>query len=410
MGTGMTGHFSKYIGIGLAAVFAAGLTPAAWAQDCPPLKKITSIKLEPLGSFKRVLVPVTINNGTKKFLLDTAGISGFITKEASDDLKLPHAAGVGQIKVVKTIGLGGTTYELPATEANDTTLISPKYPVDADRDGNIDGTLTTAFLLNKGELDLDFPGGTLNLFSPDHCPGRVNYWGAPDIGFLPLSYDVIEMSAVAKGTFSPTEVGLTNDIAHLTVPVTLDGHALNAWIDTSAEKSSISVEVAARLFNLQQEDLGPQSEVKVTPETAMGIRFHSPYGPTGKEIVTAKVYRHKFSGLTLGHVDIKNLELLIVPDRWGRNGDRTREMLYTPKRYSRNVWDYDIAAQGDYRGAYTYDVSGRQFAVFSNAKKDVPDMVLGMDVLRHLHMYLALKEKRMYFSVGAAPAPKPPAN
>ena len=34
-------------------------------------------------------------------------------------------------------------------------------------------------------------------------------------------------------------------------------------------------------------------------------------------------------------------------------------------------------------------------------------MVLGMDVLRHLHMYFALKEKRMYFSVGGAPQLSP---
>jgi hypothetical protein len=28
-----------------------------------------------------------------------------------------------------------------------------------------------------------------------------------------------------------------------------------------------------------------------------------------------------------------------------------------------------------------------------------------MDVLRHLHIYLSLKENRMYFSVGATPPP-----
>jgi hypothetical protein len=59
----------------------------------------------------------------------------------------------------------------------------------------------------------------------------------------------------------------------------------------------------------------------------------------------------------------------------------------------------DIAGQGD----------NRADSLFSNAYKDVPDMVLGMDVLRHLHIYLALKEKRMYFSTGAPPAPVPAA-
>ena len=307
------------------------------------------------------------------------------------------------IKIVRTLGLGGTTYELPATEANDTTLISPEFPVSSDRDGDIDGTLINAFLLNKGELDIDFPGGTLNLFSADHCPGKVNYWGAPDIGYLPLSYDILEMGRQERNDYimiTRGNIQLKNDIAHLTVPVTLDGHPLNAWIDTAAEKSSISVEVAERIFNLPEKDLGPASEVKMTPEAALG--FHDSRDPVkGDRVAMAKVYRHKFSGLTVGHVDIKNLELLIAPDRWGRNNDVTRRILYSPTLYMKSNWNKDIAAAGNDRG---------EFSLYSNAKKDVPDMVLGMDVLRHLHIYLSLKEKRMYFSAGAAaPAPQPAA-
>ena len=172
----------------LLAFFAVGMTTVTRAQDCPPLTKIASVKLETLPNSKRVLVPVAINNVPRKFLLDTAGMSGFITKESADELNLPHSTGIRQIGLVKTFGIGGRTYELPANETNDTTLVSPEYPVSPDRDGDIDGTLTNGFLLNKGELDIDFPNGTLSLFSPDHCPGKINYWGAPDLGYLPLSH------------------------------------------------------------------------------------------------------------------------------------------------------------------------------------------------------------------------------
>jgi hypothetical protein len=55
-----------------------------------------------------------------------------------------------------------------------------------------------------------------------------------------------------------------------------------------------------------------------------------------------------------------------------------------------------MAGVGELRGDQTF---------LSNAQKDVPDMVLGMDVLRHLHIYLSLKENRMYFSAEAPPAP-----
>jgi hypothetical protein len=175
--------------------------------------------------------------------------------------------------------------------------------------------------------------------------------------------------------------------------------------------------VAERLFNLQEKDLGPTSDVKVTPEAAVGFFNPSPQMPPSrfpsgrvtvydhqlvndKSPATAKVYRHKFSSLTIGHVGIKNLEMLVVPDWWGRNNDLTRRLAYTPQNYIRSVWNYDMAGVGALRG---------DIVLLSNAKNDVPDMVLGMDVLRHLHIYLSLKEKRMYFSAGAAPAPKPAA-
>jgi hypothetical protein len=195
----------------------------------------------------------------------------------------------------------------------------------------------------------------------------------------------------------------------------LDGHLLNAWIDTSAEKSSISIKVAARIFHLAEKDLGPSSAMKVTPEAALG--FYNPhYLGDGKYAVIphtddisnlvfrAPVYRHKFSDLTLGHVDIKNLELLIISDTWGRNNDAPRYLFYTPRNFAKDIWQMvDIAALGNDRVFMNKD--SRFVVNFSNAEKDVPDMVLGMDVLRHLHIYLSLKENRMYFSVGAAPAP-----
>ena len=279
----MAGYFSKHIGA--VAFFAVGLTSPAWAADCPPLVKIASVKLQPLAKSRRLLVPITINNVPKNFLLDTAGTHGFITKESADALQLPNIALGGAVKVVRTFGLGGRTYELPATENTDTTLIASLNATSDDRDGDIDGTLTNAYLLTKGELDLDFPGGTLSLFSPDHCPGNVNYWGAPDIDYLPLSDDVIAPAVPDRVTFERMKYAdfkLKNDISHLTIPVTLDGHALNAWIDTSADKSSVSVEVAERLFNLQEKDLGPTSDVKVTPEAVVGFFNPSPQMPPGR--------------------------------------------------------------------------------------------------------------------------------
>lgn len=385
---GVMARLFRVIGAGVAAFLAIGLTSAAQAQDCPPLKKVAGVKLESLPNSRRVVVPVTINNVPKKFLLDTAGMSGFITKEAADELQLPGAPFSGLLRQVKTFGLGDKTFALPDANTNDTSLFSSPKPTSPERTASIDGILVNAFLLNKGDLDIDFPGGSLNLFSPDHCPGKVNYWGAPDIGYLPLSYDPLARTA---GHMADSDVTVQIDLGHLTVPVTLDGHALNAWIDTSAEKSSISTEVAQRIFNLKKSDLGPVREEKIYPESVIGF-----LADNGKVAPGIEVHRRRFSQLSVGHIDIKNLELFIYPDDLGRNNDTARTLLYARRFFLRSNWTGNVAASPR-RNRF-----GFKDIYFSNAKKDVPDMTLGMDVLRHLHIYIAMNEKRMYFSTGSA--------
>jgi hypothetical protein len=101
----MTGHFKTHIGAGMAVLFVAGLTFPARAADCPPLLKIASVKLQPLATSRRLLVPVTINNVPKNFLLDTAGTHAFITKESADELQMPNVALGRAVKIVRTFGL-----------------------------------------------------------------------------------------------------------------------------------------------------------------------------------------------------------------------------------------------------------------------------------------------------------------
>ena len=64
-----------------------------FAADCGPLKQINAIDLLPgPGGGPRLLVPVTINNSPRKFLLSTAGAFTTITAAAAKDLGLsPHA-------------------------------------------------------------------------------------------------------------------------------------------------------------------------------------------------------------------------------------------------------------------------------------------------------------------------------
>lgn len=128
---GKVGNFRNSIRTCSVLLFAVGLVSAARAQECPPLIKFASVKLETLANSRRVLVPITINNVPKKFLLDTAGMAAYITKESAVGLNLEPMPGMrNQVKIIKTFGLGGRTYEVPNTLANDTTLIAAEYPND----------------------------------------------------------------------------------------------------------------------------------------------------------------------------------------------------------------------------------------------------------------------------------------
>ncbi|HEY4078338.1 MAG TPA: pepsin/retropepsin-like aspartic protease family protein [Rhizomicrobium sp.] len=382
--------------MGLAMFLAAGLASAR-AEDCPPLAKIASVKLQHPANSSRIIVPVTINGVPKKFLLDTAGLAGLITKEAADELNLWSPPFSSLVKEVKTVGLGDRTFVLAETISNDSTLISAKNPTDPNRDSDIDGTLVNTFLLNHGEMDLDFAGGTLNLFSPEHCPGKINYWGAQDIDYLPLSDNTIEIGRLNL-YMAPSDIKLKFDIGHLTVPVMLDGHSFNGWIDTSAEHSSISLEAAERIFNLHKSDLGPASEAKMYPAAILGFVSNR----NGQSVISKEVYHRKFSTLSVGHIGIKNLDLLIAPDREGRNNDWERVINYAPQIHRKSGWNLDVVEWTREAG-----IGEVPDATLTNSHKDAPDMVLGMDVLRHLHIYLSPKEKRMYFSVGAAPSSTP---
>ena len=149
---------------------------------------------------------------------------------------------------------------------------------------------------------------------------------------------------------------------HMTVPVTLDGHEVTAIIDTGAGSTTLRMDIAQRSFDLAM-------ATKDTPEA--GIL-------NGDEGL--KTYTHIFKTLTFGDITVTNPHVSIIPDAVNRNGDSAEQ---TGNR-ARLVKD---------------DIVG-------------PPMLIGMNVLRQLHIYMAFGERKMYISpaspaqsaAGAAPA------
>jgi predicted aspartyl protease len=137
--------------------------------------------------------------------------------------------------------------------------------------------------------------------------------------------------------------------SHMNVTVKLDGHEVPALIDTGATSSTLDANTAHQLFNL-------------TPDSPGAV----PLGTMGTG--SARTFGWTFKTLELGGLTVDNPRLRILPPLMGK-GSRD-----------------DIAADSHIRR----NTDGMQ-----------PTMLIGMDVLRKLHVFIAAKEGKLYLTAGS---------
>jgi hypothetical protein len=134
------------------------------------------------------------------------------------------------------------------------------------------------------------------------------------------------------------------------VPVKLDGHEFSAMIDTGAFRTTITLPTAKRVFDLEPSSPGMNRLGNINGDPNLAS------------------FTHTFSTLTFEGITVTNPTVAIMPDRMAA-ADRTQQ---TGNRARTN---------GDFF--------------------KIPDLILGMDVMRHLRMYMAFKENTLYVSPGA---------
>jgi predicted aspartyl protease len=140
---------------------------------------------------------------------------------------------------------------------------------------------------------------------------------------------------------------------HIILPVTLDGVRMNAMLDTGASDTTLNLNEAKGSFDLK-------------PGSA-----NTPANGTMPGRPDLETYHHRFHKLDFGGVAAGNLDVDIIPDL-------TRNWL----RHSPGV--------------------GSRLSMDSEPQ-GLPDLLLGMDVLRHLHIYIAYKERMLYITPAAVP-------
>ena len=145
---------------------------------------------------------------------------------------------------------------------------------------------------------------------------------------------------------------------HLHIPVTLDGHTYDAIFDTGSRHTIMRLPAARRDFDLRPDSPG------MTPYNAIN----------GDAFLTG--YLHNFSKMSFGGMTVDNPEVMVVPDIMNRNAD-TSPMA-------------------------------RNRAYHHNADLILPELSLGMDVLKHLHLFMAFGEQALYIAPDIAVPGTPP--
>lgn len=200
-----------------------------------------------------------------------------------------------------------------------------------------------------------FPGdGIAGIFAPnlflrddidlDFADRKMNYF-SPDHCEGQIQY--WPAPAVAAVPFRMIE-------NHIQVKVIVDGKPLDAIIDTGASRTAMSQEIAQRVFGLAPESPGMTLVGNVAGDA------------------TLKRYGYVFASLSFEGVAVSNPHMFIIPDVVAKGADNGLKTGSNVKRWSDDV--------------------------------KLPPVIIGMNVLKKLHLYIAFKEGKLYITPASVPA------
>lgn len=315
------------------------------ADECPPLTRITSVDTT-TGPGGYMLVPVKIGDAQRLMLFDTGGSLSSLSAAAAAELHIPTYD--SRVRIADVAGkVSDRMAIIPSITIGTVETKRAEYmifPGDILRGaGGVVGLLAPS---PGVDIDLDFAGHKLSFFSPKHCEGKVVYWQAGAVAVVPMRNAGIRTPSALSSQRSVIQTD------RLTIPVTLDGKQIDAVIDTGSTNNVLNLRIAEDRFGV---DVNAPDVI--------------PLGQLGG-VASAKTYRKQFATMAFEGVTVTNPVVDLIPDRQsGAFGDqRTTGSLTRP------------------------------------ADRGLPDLIIGMDVLRKLHMYVAYDERKVYITAGAAPA------
>jgi predicted aspartyl protease len=150
----------------------------------------------------------------------------------------------------------------------------------------------------------------------------------------------------AWGKAPVTRIQMHNKNWHLHIPVTLDGKRYDAIFDTGSRNTIMRLPTAKRDFGLSQDSPGMELYPAINGEPSLDGHHRT------------------FSQLSFGDITIERPSILIVPDVMNRKAERSRMARNRTRRH--------------------------------NADLVLPDLSLGMKVLKDFRLYIAFSEQALY--------------
>jgi predicted aspartyl protease len=260
------------------------LSRAASAEDNPPCQPAPVAELRMTADEDgRVSVPVTLDGHTVNLLVDTgAGISMLSQLAVSTlglreitahrlTMELYGGDASHHYVIARNVDLGGIDlHPMPF-------FIAPDERFRAETSG----ALGVDFL-ERYDVELDFANGRLNLFSKDSCPVRAAYWTKGPFARIPFQFDRDR---------------------HIKVPVRLDGTEMFAQLDTGAEQTIGSLEDIAKAFGVDDIESITGSDRR------------------------ARIYRYPFKLMIFEGVEVRNPDILLLPNGISRMPPGERELI-----------------------------------------------------------------------------------
>ena len=334
--------------LGLNCAAAQAQTPAQAPTCATPKVAGKTIDLGGVPGGDLMTVPVEINGTPKQFLLDINTTPDAVSQAAVAALHLPEVDQASQSNAfadlntpyqfkaaVVDVKSGGTSmnYQTRVRVASfaiaGTIVQNLEFLVANDRDMGksepYDGVLTGS-LFPQYDINFDFGGKQLSFLDPTSCtdPNQVAYWPHAVVAVIPMT--------IKNGRIS--------------VPVMINGHSVDAVIDTGSPRTVMRRDIAEKLgLEMGTPDTVPDGDA----EDGMGQR----------------IYRHVFPQISFGGVTANN-----VPARI-----QTNSMIHPIHR------EPTLGSRA-------------QFA--SSPADRIPDFALGMDMLHQLHLYAAFGQNQLY--------------